>query len=250
MSWVAVAVGGAAVIGAGISAVSSANTANTIANSANATAAQQLAYLRAADANVANAVEQGLVDLNTAYEDAIKTLQPAVSAGNAATAQYQKLLTDPMEISRRPTYQYAYNQGADTLQAQLSKGVGGGVSGSSMAAAIEYGQNFAASALDQELKRYTPLMAAGNEATTNTAQLQAGQGNATANLRLAGTSEQTQLANTAASALANANETESSALASSSSAQSSILNNLLSSLASVGYQKYSSTGMFSSTAKH
>jgi len=144
-------------------------------NSANAILME---YLRETRADIADAVEKGVIDLETGYNLAIKEMG---GAGDAI-GNYAALMMDPNAVMKRPGVQFQYKQGLDALQAAFSKTSGGGLTGKSMKAAMEYGQNFASMALDAELARYGPLITA----QTNRANLMTGKGTALANLRVGG----------------------------------------------------------------
>jgi hypothetical protein len=144
----------------------------------------QMMYLREVRADIADAVAAGLIDLDTGFNAAIKEMQGLVDP--TALNEYKNLLEDPNAIMDRPTTQYQYEQGVEALQAAYSKSSGGGVSGQSLKAATEYGQNFAAMKLDQELARLKPLIDIDVGARTNISNLQQAKGSSKASLRLGG----------------------------------------------------------------
>lgn len=104
-------------------------------------------------ADIADAVEKGLLDLDEAYDAVIGSLD-----GYEPVKAYVDLLRDPGAIMDRPSVKYFYDRGMEALNARASTASGGGLSGPSLMALQEYGQNYAASALDAELARLDPLM--------------------------------------------------------------------------------------------
>jgi len=185
------AIVGAAVLGTG-AAIYSANKASSaikssteaqLAAQGNATA-MQLQYLREVRADIADAVEKGLIDIETGFNMAIEQFQPLTGLEEYNTAR--QLLQDPSAIMDRPSTQFQYGQGLEALQAAYSKTSGGGVSGPAMKGAIEYGQNFASAALDAELNRLFPFINSAISARTNIANLYQNTGTAQANLRVGG----------------------------------------------------------------
>ena len=148
----------------------------------------QLDFLREVRADIADAVEQGLVDLDTAFDSVI-----ADFGEYEPLRDYINLIKDPEAMARRPSRDYFYRRGLEAMESARSRQVGGGVSGPSMLALQEYGQNYASNALDAELERIKPLI----QIRTGT---EMGRGEALANYRLAGA---TGSGNIAASMLPN-----------------------------------------------
>lgn len=194
MSWVAVAIGGAAVVGAGAMVYSSGQTSKTASRATNAqTNAQnyatqmQMEFLWQTREDIAEAVEAGLIDLETGFNEAMGQFQPLTGLEEYNAAK--QLLQDPSSIMDRPSVQFQYGQGVDALQSAYSRSSGGGVSGAAMKGAMEYGQNFASTALDAELNRLFPFINTAIGARTNIANLQQGLGTAQANLRVGGVTQ-------------------------------------------------------------
>lgn len=144
----------------------------------------QLEALREQRADLAAAVDAGIIDLDSAYEAAIGELQPLATAGMEEMNVARKLLMDPSAIMDRPGTRFQMEQGTEALQAAFSRTSGGGLSGRAIKAATEYGQNFAATALDRELARLQPFINIGVTAKTNIAQMGVGLGTSKANIRL------------------------------------------------------------------
>ena len=86
----------------------------------------------------------------------------------------------------RPSTRQQLKTGVEAMQAGFSRTSGGGISGPSLAAVTEYGQNFASLSLDRELARLQPLIDIGVGAKTNIANLQQAKGASIANLRMGG----------------------------------------------------------------
>ena len=187
MSWVATAVVGGAVIGAGATMYSS-GKASSAASAQSAASIEstrmQIEFLEKQRGDILEAVNAGLIDLETGYNMAISEMEPMadMEAYNAA----MELLRDPNAIMDRPSTQFQYNQGVEALQAALSRTSGGGISGPAMKAATEYGQNYASMALDAELARLSPFAESEIGARTNIANMMKEQGGAMANLRVGG----------------------------------------------------------------
>ena len=175
---------GASILGAKQSSSAVQSAASTQAGAANYAADMQYKYLRETRAEIADAVDQGLIDLDSGFNMAIQELQPYTGMEEYETAK--GLLSDPSAIMDRPSTQFQYEQGMEAMQGMTSMGSGGGVSGRSMKAAIEYGQNFASQALDTELNRLFPFINMSNTARTNVANMEMGRGTAKANLRVGG----------------------------------------------------------------
>ncbi len=130
------------------------NAAQTSANSSNYATQMQMDYLRSVRKDIAGAVEAGVMDIDTGFKIAMKSLGPEYDAVN----QYINLIQNPAAVMKRPGVQFQYQQGIDALQSGFSKTTGGGLSGNIVAAAQQYGQNFAATTLDAELSRLEPLV--------------------------------------------------------------------------------------------
>lgn len=168
-------------------------------------AEMQLDFLRDTRRDIADAVEAGLIDLDAGMNAAIAELRPLLDDANAsvedrwASDMYRDLMEDPTAIKRRPTYEFQYDEGIDALQSAFSRTSGGGMSGRAIKAAQEYGQNFAAQMLNEELRRLEPMLQMEDTALrrmdttrTNIAELYKGLGAAKANLRVGGATGSSQ----------------------------------------------------------
>jgi len=219
MTWVAVAIGGAAVVGGAVGIYASNNASSASSNAANmqsestreATKIQadtqkqieemQLAFLREQRADIAKAVESGLVDLQTGFDAAVSQLQPSANLG--AIGDYQNLISNPESVMERPAVKAQFDQGIEALNAAFSRSLGGGTSGPAIKAAIEYGQNFASKALDLELSRIAPLVDIESNANTNIANILINKGTSMANLKLAGATGSASATQAASTNIAN-----------------------------------------------
>jgi len=203
MSGIATAIVGAAVIGGGAMYMASENAsdasnqaASMQASSQNNATAMQMQYLREQRADIAEAVESGLIDLEAGFSSALSDLDtgyttsveeikagyseargqisPMTELGTYNTAL--GLLEDPGSVMDRPGVQFQYDQGMEAMQSMNSRVSGGGVSGTSMKAAMEYGQNFASQALDDEINRLFPFINMSAANRVNMANMAMGEG--------------------------------------------------------------------------
>ena len=149
---------------------------------------KQLAFMRFAlkqqRGDLLGAVDAGEIDIETAFNQALQELTPLTDLG--ALDQAIETLKDPSKVFEMPGVQFQLEQGQASLENLLSKASGGGVSGRALNAAQEFGQNFAASKLDQALNRLLPFANIEVGARQNVANLFTGKGQALANLRIAG----------------------------------------------------------------
>lgn len=175
---------GAGMYGADRASKASEEAAGMMSESAAAAAEVQMQWLRENEANIAAAVDQGIIDLETGFNAAIRELMPMASLDELNTAK--QLIADPESLMKRPSTQHQFKTGVEAMQAGFSRTGGGGVSGPALAAATEYGQNFASLQLDRELARLQPLIDIGVGARTNIANIQQSRGASLANLRLGG----------------------------------------------------------------
>ena len=245
MSWAAVIIGGMSLVGGLVSSFGSSSAAKKQASAYKQSMQMQLAYLREVRADIARAVDEGLVDIETGYNIAVSELRPSADAGNRALGTYEGLLEDPNEIMNRPGTKFQYGQGMEAMQAASSKMTGGGISGSSIKAAIEYGQNFASQALDAELNRLLPIINIGQTATGNIATMAMNKGIVQSNLKLSGS---TGAANMGTQIMGNvaANQVQlGNVYANDAINQSNIANSAISNLANLGYQRYKDPQLFS-----
>jgi len=179
----ALAVGGS-IFGASQASKASEKAARTQGNTAVATTQMQLDFLRETRADIADAVDAGLIDLDTGLNMAVMSLTGGVDLGGGFSPiqEYIRTLQSPEGAMARPAGQYFYNRGLEALRAAYSRSAGGGVSGPAMIAAMEYGQNYAANQLDQELARIGNLI----PVQSNIAAMRYGTGGTKANLRVGG----------------------------------------------------------------
>jgi len=222
MSWVAVAIGGAAVLGAGVSIYASGQASDAASEASQVQAQSQ----REANAMYSSEFEQTRADLQKALDAGIIDLDTANAAANAAltggfaaardilepafTSAIEEIrpftgmeeynlardyLQDPSKAFTLPGVQFQYETGEKALGNILSKTTGGGVSGDIIKAAQQFGQNFASTQLDTALNRLFPFIDLSNQARTNIASLLAQKGGVLAGLE---TEEGIRMANLAA----------------------------------------------------
>lgn len=130
--------------------------------------------------DIAEAVSQGLIDLEAGFQQAVQELGPFTNL--SAQQQRDLILADPSIVLGQPGTQAEFQRGIEDLQAALSVGTGGGASGRGIVAAQEFGQNFAATKLDESLSQLEPLIDIASEANIGVSELQAGLGKGQAGL--------------------------------------------------------------------
>lgn len=146
MSWVAVAIGGSALIGAGTGLY----TAN-----------------KAADAQK-NAGQQTLQFQQQVYADQQRNLAPFIGAGTTALGKIGDSYANPGSFLQTPDYQFAFNQGRSALE-NSAAAKGGLMSGNFARGATEYGQNFATTYLDRYRSGLLGLAGLGANAASGAA---------------------------------------------------------------------------------
>lgn len=132
-------------------------------------------------------IDEGIIDLDTAYNIARGYIEPYQDRTAYNTAM--SYLKDPSQVMSLPGVAFEAEQGNRFLENLLSGTTGGGASGNAMKAAIEYGQNFAATQLDRALGRLNPFINLGYGASTNLANLAADLGGRKSNLRIGGATQ-------------------------------------------------------------
>ena len=157
------------------------DAADTMAGGQQAAARITAQSLEAEREAIQKAVDLGLVDMDTGYNIASKQLQTMID--ERPLNQYRSLLDDPSSVMDDPGVKFQQEQGIEALQAAFSRTGGGGLSGSGVKAAEEFGQGLASTSLNQALARLMPLISRSDTAKTNVANLATNQGNAKANLR-------------------------------------------------------------------
>lgn len=193
----AAALGTAASVYSGSKASSAAKSAaKTQAASSNYATDMQMKFLEENRADINKAVKAGLIDLDTGFNMAIQQLQPF--ADQSLVNRYTSILNDPSSVLNTPTNKYQFQQGVEALQAAFSKSSGGGPSGNAFKAAMEYGQNFASTLIDQELARLEPTL----NARSNIASLYSSLGTGKSNLRIGGATGSAQITGSAAPSIA------------------------------------------------
>lgn len=249
-------IGGAA-LGAGGSMLAAKSQGDAVESAAasqsasNIAATQmQLDFLRENRADIAEAVEAGLIDLDQGFNLAISELQPLTSLDELNQAR--RLLVDPSSLANRPSYQFQYGQGVEALQSAFSRGSGGGLSGRGLMEAQRFGQNLASTALDQELNRLFPFINTAVQARSNIGQLQASRGSSMANLRLGGATGQANVSGQYAPGIAAGMQNQGLIQANQAIQGANVQTGLLSNLVNVGTQFMNTAatnpGLFSTPA--
>jgi hypothetical protein len=247
MSWVATAVIGGAVIGGVASNIAADKQAGALAGAADSQAQatlmstqMQLEFLRENRADVAEAVEAGLIDLDSGFNFAIAQLEPF--AGTQELNAARGLLQDPSSLAERGSYKFALDQGTEAMQGAFSRTSGGGLSGRGIKESQRFGQNLASSALDAELNRLFPFFNLSAQANQNIGQFEAIRGSAKANLRLGGSTGQATVSGQYAPGIAAGIQNQGNIAANSLIQGSNLQTGLYSNLANAG------TGMLNSLA--
>lgn len=109
-----------------------------------------------------DAISQQSQDLQAGYQQANpwSQYQPAMGAG------LMNLLADPSRITETPGYQFAYDQGLQSLFAKQAS-TGQRMSGRAMTETMQYGQGLASQMYNQEMDRYAQLAGAHQGSTGN-----------------------------------------------------------------------------------
>ena len=230
---------GLAAVGTGASIYSATQSGKAVGQAAAAQAAaqgdataMQMEYLWQTREDIAEAVEAGLIDLDTGFNMAVEQFEPLTGLKEYNTAR--QLLRDPSAIMDRPSTQFQYGQGIDALQSAFSRTSGGGVSGPAMKGAVEYGQNFASMALDAELNRLFPFINTAIGARSNVANLYQGLGTSKANLRVGGITRTAGIAGQQIPSIAQGIANQGNIAASGMINQANIRTGLYSNLAGMG----------------
>ena len=215
MSWIATAIIGGAVIGGGAAIIGSKSASRASVQAteiqaeaqgeATAETREQFDIVRA---DLQKALDQGLIDLDTAnkvaegfltggFEQARNILAETITgqpggglvddrlppgAGLEELNLARGFLRDPSRALELPGVQFQFEQGERALENILSKSTGGAVSGDIIKAAQEFGQNFASTKLDEAINRLVPFIDVGLETRTNLATLGLEEGETLANL--------------------------------------------------------------------
>jgi hypothetical protein len=219
--------GGTSILGSIMGGNAASDAAAASANASTKAVELQLEYLRETRADIAEAVEKGLIDLDTGFNMAISQMGSLTDLTEYNA--YKGLLADPSSVMNRATNKYQYQQGLEALQAAFSKS--GGLSGISMKSATEYGQNFAAQALDEELNRLLPMINISTGAIQNVANLYSNLGSSKANLRVGGATSTANLTGSTIANVANTIQNQGAINASSMINEANLQNSLFSNLA-------------------
>lgn len=177
------------------------SAAETQAGATSRSIAFQRKWLEQNRADILDAVDAGLVDLQTGFDQAYAEIQPFMSLD--AQDEVQRLLADPMSVATQPGVMEEFNRGVGNLQSALSTESGGGVSGRGIVAATEYGQDFATAKLDEALSRVEPFADLAANARVNAANLYSNLGTQSTNLRSGAVSGMANLTGSTGANIAN-----------------------------------------------
>lgn len=165
MSWVAVAIGGAAVIGAGTSIYASGKASDAQAQAAaQAGDYQSAATIKSAEIMAdaqkeaarlqSEASDRATAELRSQYQQTEADLAPWREAGVKGLATYEKMVeAGPGEFTESPGYQFRLGEGLKALE-QSAASRGKQLSGQTQKALTEYAQNVATGEYDSFLQRY------------------------------------------------------------------------------------------------
>lgn len=138
---------------------------------------QQRGAIGSASAAQQAAMQQSLAEQRRQYELAQNNLSPWLQAGRQALTAQQQLMglggdsTNQLAaLANSPGYRFRLQQGQQALEAGLASRGGMG-SGKSMAAANEYGQNFASNEYANRLNQLAGLSGTGQSTAQNMGSL-------------------------------------------------------------------------------
>lgn len=192
-----------AIIGGGLSYLGGQAQAGAIESGASQASRTQMATLDRQLAALQAAVDAGEMDINAAYAEATRIIGESGLAEGDITNIALQYLRNPSQIMDLPGVQFQYEQGETALENMLSKTTGGGVSGAGMKAATRYGQNFAATQIDQALSRLFPFINLESTARGNLVNLATGRGQTLSDLRMRGAGGQSAAIGQAGANVAN-----------------------------------------------
>ena len=191
---------------------------------------------RANQALIKDAETYGLSQITGGFGRAREQLQPF--AGMEEYEAARGLLQDPSSLMDRPGVRFQQEEGNRALQAAYSRASGGGVSGPAIEAAQQYGQNFAAQTLDQELNRLFPFISMSAQAREGMGNLEAQQAIAASNLRMGGATQATNLAAQSAQNVAQSMQQKGNYAAQQATARTNAQSGLYTSLGEIGSQSF------------
>lgn len=137
-------------------------------------------------ADLAAAVDAGLIDIQDAFDIAGQELQPF--ADPFAFEQAKGILQDPSQVLQAPGAQFEREEGLRALQNAFSRTTGGGLSSDVTREAQRFGSGFAATQIDRQLARLNPFINLAAGTAGNLANLAQARGTQATNLRLGGAS--------------------------------------------------------------
>lgn len=150
MTWVAVAVGGASLIGSMMASNASQSAADTQAGAANNATATQLQMFNTINSQQAPWRQAGQTALSDLMGGA--GLGPQVNTPSGSLTH--TFTTADLNSNLAPNYQFQLQQGLGAVQNQANA-AGGLVGGNSLKAINDYAQNFAGNAYQQAFNNYT-----------------------------------------------------------------------------------------------
>lgn len=157
-------------------------------NAAQIDPTKALNYFQSAANTLKQYSNKGLGMYNTAMEQAMGQLKPYADAGVASTNEYMKMLGLPgtdgqpgytgeqltAKLENTPGYQFQLQQGTQaTARNALASG---GISGNTLAASQNYGQQLAQGTYQNYLSNLGAMSAQGQQASTNLSNLYGQQG--------------------------------------------------------------------------
>jgi hypothetical protein len=148
MSFVAVAIGGAALIGAGASIIGGNKAANAQKDATAANTALQQDQM----AEAARQYDQSRADL-APYRNAGYTALGSLSGGTAAGGEFNRPYT-MNDLTMDPGYQFRLNEGTRGVEASAAAR-GGALSGATMKALAQYNQGYASNEVNNAYARYS-----------------------------------------------------------------------------------------------
>ena len=157
-------------------------------------------FLRENRQDLAQAVQEGRVDLNTAFDEAISQLDPLTDL-TAFNQALEILQLGPGELT--PQLQREFERGEQAIQGAFSRVSGGGVSSRALEVASQFGQDFAARRLNEELARLAPFINLSTGARENVAELETLRGRSLANLGIRGAESRASLGRDIATGITN-----------------------------------------------
>jgi len=144
----------------------------------------QREFLTQQRSDILEAVDSGIIDINAGFNQALDELRPFGDVSALETAA--GLREDPSKVFDLPGVQFQFDESVRDIQNAFSRTSGGGVSGNQLRETQRFGQEFQGQQVNQALSNLKPFIDLSTQARQNLADLEAGRGTATSNLRLGG----------------------------------------------------------------